>query len=507
MSSNFRQTPNAENIPVDVVGSSTFARHKKISSALMVNMFISDEWATNFAGYQRYIELSTGGKGRGIYRSVRGNVIVAVINSEVWLLQANGAQPVNVGNLSTHSGDVFMDENLNAQICIVDGQNAYILTYGGPPSLTQQVIAGSLIPNYVKYHNTFFLLGNADTTSNGAAWYAYQFNSPTTIAQNSQFALQTKPDHAIAIERIPGQGNNVLVFGNTVCEIFTQVGGLENYRRNKTINLDYGCLSVSTIASSDQYIAWLGVNESNAPTILVYKGQGASAISSDGIDYVLGNLEHPEQSTAMFYRVDGHLCYQLTFYHPADNLTLIYDFVTQKFFNLTDAFSNYHPANEVIYFNESLLFISLNNGSIYQMSTDLKTYNENLIGTQIVDPTLIHTIPRQRITESLRRPDSSRFIANSLVLTIEQGNDPSISQLLIDSVPPGTIYRPRVDLSISKDGGITWGNIVSRPLNPIGKRKNILTWNNLGASNDLTFKFEFWMHSSLVVNNAVVEIY
>src|ERR1700689_968890 len=121
-----------------------------------------------------------------------------------------------------------MDENLNQQIAIVDGLNLYIYNYS---LFTLTLQTGSplgtiLIPNYVTYHNTFFLIGNANTTGDGNKWYSYVFATPTTVVANTQMSLETKPDTALAIKRIPGQAANVLVFGGSVCEVHTQVGGL-----------------------------------------------------------------------------------------------------------------------------------------------------------------------------------------------------------------------------------------------------------------------------------------
>ena len=52
-----RQTPNATREEVNIVGSSTFGRYKKISSEKTYNMFVSDEWLVNTAGYQKVYEL------------------------------------------------------------------------------------------------------------------------------------------------------------------------------------------------------------------------------------------------------------------------------------------------------------------------------------------------------------------------------------------------------------------------------------------------------------------
>lgn len=538
-----RQTPNAKQEPVNIVGGSTFGRYHKISSEKTINMFISDKWLINTAGYQKIYELLPEGLGRAIFTSIRGNRLIVVVDSFVYSLNEH-LVPTFVGMLGTERGVVYIDENLNSQICIVDGLNAYIYNYSLPgTNLMVQTGLGNLVPGYVDYHNTYFLFGNSNRTTNGSTWYAYQYATPTTITQatTGQFALQTKPDYALAVVRIPAQSANVLVMGTSVCEIWMQIGGLQNYRRNQNISVDYGCASVSTIASSDKFIAWLAINENNAPTIMVFNGQEFKPISTDGIDHQLSHIQYPAQSTAMFYRQDGHLFYQLTFYNPADNLTILYDCTTEMFFNLSDWDLNYHPAKNYAYFNGQTYFISLNDGDLYLSSTDLTTYNENLPNA-IPDPTLIHEIQRIRICDTIRADDSSQFRPNTFVFTIEQGNDKNVTGLSINSPgqdllitedlfnpPDDTMYteagqpiadedslditsitipyQPRVDLTVSRDSGITWSNTVSRNLNPIGMRQNILNWENLGACNSLTLKLRFWGLSRFVANNGMVELY
>lgn len=543
-----RQTPNARRQKVNVVGGSTFGRYNKISSAKTINMYISDGALVNTAGYEIVLNLlpnAEEAEGREIFVSTRGGFLIAVVNNQVFRINDNFAV-IPIGMLDTESGEVFIDENLNSQICIVDGLNMYIYNYSQPPNLTRQVIVGNLIPNYVEYHNTFFLLGNGDRTSNGAAWYAYQFQTPTTISQASQLALQTKPDYAIAVVRLPGQGNNVIVFGTTVCEIWTQVGGTQNYRRNPTINIDYGCASVSTIARSDQFVAWLAINAENAPVIMIYTGQVFKPISTFGIDYLLSKIQFPEQSTAMFYRQDGHLLYQLTFYNPADNLTLLYDFSTEQFFNFTNQDLNFHQSRDYAYFNNKTYFVSLRNANLYESSTDLKTYNENQ-PTVPSNRDFDHEIPRIRVPDTIASDDSAPFRPNSLVITIEAGNDPNYhivdnsdpirtepSDLPLDElvVAPDDIilsqggqviymegsapnhhfsdppidYAPRVDLSISQNGGITFGNAVGRYLRPSGVNQNILNWEIGGISNYFTPMLRFWNMDRVVAFDGMLDI-
>ena len=230
-------------------------------------------------------------------------------------------------------------------------------------------------------------------------------------------------------------------------------------------------------------------------------------MSTDGIDHQLAHIQYPDESAGMFFRQDGHLFYQLTFYNPEDNLTFIYDFTTNMFFNLSDFELNYHPARNYAYFNQSLYFVSLDDSSIYLASSDLTTYNENLAGADPanIDPDINHEIPRIRICNTLRMPDSSQFRPNSFVFTIEQGTDSHVTGLSL--LAPPIVYRPRVDLSISCDGGISWSNTVGRYLNPVGLRQNILNWEKMGMCNSLTIKLRFWGLSRFIANDGIVEAY
>lgn len=533
-------------VPVEIVGSSTFGRYAKVSPAKTYNMFISDEALINYAGWKRIIEfIAIKGEGRGIFASSKNDLMLVVVSSAVYVLYSNSSNQQDsdfeynfVGSISTSTGFVSMDENLSDQICIVDGLRAYIYNVD-TGSLTKQSLNSNLIPNYVCFHNSYFLFGNATTGSNGSKWYAYTYNSPTTITEAFEFALQTKPSNAVAVQRLPGQGNNVIVFGTNVAEIWTNVPGITGYQRNSSVNIDYGCINVSTLASSDRYTMWLGSNETNSLAIMIFKaGEGYDGISTDGIDYLLGTLQYPQQSTAFFYRDDGHLFYQLTFYNKADNLTIIYDVDTKKFYNGSDQHLNYHPARNVAYFNNSIYFISLNNGSLYQSGTSFTTYNEN-IGTKplLWDEELNYSIQRIRICSSIRFPGAPRFCSSNLNVTIDQGNDPDVNAIELagnlnyittqagddiitetsdpivtqstgfgdnDSQIP---YCPRVDLTISKDGGVTFSNTVGIQLNAAGYRQNILRWSRqFGQANDLTFKFRFWGRSYFCILDAVVEV-
>lgn len=521
-----------QQVPVNVVGSSTFGRYPKISLEKTYNMFISDEWLINYAGFQKIVDILPGGtgEGRALYNSIRGGFLIAVVSSSVYKL-GNNLLPEFIGNINTMTGEVIIDENLSNQICIVDGESAYIYNYVNN-ILTEQTITflgNPIIPNYVCYHNTFFLIASSPVSDNSQNWYAFERDTDNTIKLNTQLSLQTKPDSAIAVKRLPGRGNHVLVIGTTVCEVWSQVGGEENYRRVQSFNIDNGCISISTIAASDEFICWLAKNENNSASILMTNGSSVERISSDGIDYLLSTLKHPEQSTAIFFRQDGHFFYQLTFFNPADNLTLFYDFNTKRFFHASDENLNFHPARQLVFFNDTTYFISLDDASIYNMSTEFVTYNYNLSPTTIGE-----MIPRIRICKAIREENSDRFRMRMFTFWIEQGVNnyylmpypPRVCDgllitqtgshhivtqkgdlILSQSGSCNSIFDiPRVDLSFSKNGNESFSNIVGNNLNPQGRYINQIRWWNFGQANELTIQLRFWGFQRFVAKDGVAEV-
>ncbi len=531
---NMVMTPNSMQVPVKIVGSSIFGRHPIISDERTWNMFISDNWLINFAGYNQAVEiLPVGVEGRGLFHSVRGNFLIAVLGSVVYKIDPNLGWR-NLGTIATTTGEVFMDENLHSQVIIVDGSNAaYIYNYDSTVdsfSLAVRTGTGQTFTyNYVTYQNTYFIFGNANNDSSGSQWYVYKSGydpfTPATawnIEYVQTLTLQTKPDFAKACIRIPSHGNNLLVLGSTVCEIWTNVAGIQIYQRQSSVNIDYGVASVSTIAASDDMIAWLGINEKSSPAIMVMRGGKADRLSTDGIDYLLSLVKHPDKSTAMFYRQDGHVLFILTFYHPDDNFSIMYDFTTNKFFDLTDWDFTYHPARQMAYFNNEVYFASLKQGSIMRISSDITSIS--------TDAGNDYEIPRIRKCDTFRLPGSERYIVNQFSFTIENGVEPDVDfqfecdGYIIGEVSGGIIYseddlpllveggscqiyRPRIDVTLSKNGGETYSNPVSYFMHGTGHYKNQPRFNKLGEANQFTTQLRFWGFGAVVVSDGVLEVY
>jgi len=534
------ERPNSQT-QLKLVGGNTFGRNKKISAEQTFNMFVSDDALIQMPGYKKVINTGAGLKGRCIYNSERGDFLIAVIGNSVYKIQG----PENLLNyqlifqINTYSGDVSIDENLAYQIAICDGLDLWIY-YWGPDSATPRVTkavlpintqtGNSIVPGFVTYHDGYFLV--PDTSSGD--WYLSKPNDGTTwnwgaggIAVFS--SIQTKATSAEAVLRAPGKGNLIYVFGQTVTELWNDVGTqLFPYQRNNSVSIDYGCLSSNTIAAMDEFVAFLGANEKSGPTLLVSAGGPFQRISTDGIDFKLGELFAPQTSYGFFYKIGGHVFYQITFYDPRDNFSLIYDFNTKLFSYMTDENMNYHISESVAFYNNSYYFVSLNDDCIYQMSAELYAYDYTEPKAGAIKN--VFMIPTDRVTNTVQQVDSSQFIANSVSFIMEQGVDPNYAssplrlitteggKVITQEIKPGYVgqyiqtekvllnYAPIINMTVSKDGGETFGNAYRKELNPLGKRKNRVVFYGIGTSNTLTFRFAFRSLYRKTISDGIIEV-
>jgi len=577
-----------QKLPLQLVCSSKFGRYPKISHEQVFNMFQSDGWMINYAGYSTIYDKILGGTGRGIFYSPRADKAFFVIGENVYSVSFQDNLPIvtYVSSLDTNSGDVFIDENLQSQIMFCDKQYLYVYDYSTSAfsSLPIDFSAG-----YVTFQDNRFVVScnglpqwrlsdfllltiNTATVINGGSGYhvddvltinggkngtlkvtslngsavaavsvtnsgsgydsevtysvtggagngatfKFTLNSGFTPSSQQVGSFQTKPDNVKACVRMPSKTGQILIMGETVTEVWTDLGlQLFPYQRNSGYSIDYGCLNAATIAAGDEFVAWLGSNEKSGPGIMLCSGGNAVQISDDGINYRLSLLEKPENSFGFIFKQAGHTFYQLTFYDERDNVTFLYDFNLRKFYTLCSPSQDYHIAKRVAFFNNSYYFISAISPKLYQLSDIFNTADGQ-------------EIPRIIITPTLALPDRTPFVVNSITFPIEQGIDinelttTEITTLLVDNDGKFLIDNDgdylsytaevytygsssRVDLSLSQDGGITFGNPKGIYLNSTG-RKNIFKFYNLGRTNELIFQFRFWGVGRFVLTDGVVEI-
>lgn len=542
---------NFKPFPLDLVGSSTFGRYPKISVEKTINMFCSDSFMVDYAGYKIIIPntmFSNGKVGRGIFTSTKLGQLVLVIDNQVYLVTISYNQiletPVydqifNIGQLQSYVGPVYITENNKPQILFSDNLHLYIYDATAPSSV--KIVPNlTFTPGYVTFHDTYFIAAASNDTGAGGGvvqnntWRlslsneGYEDGSGNTAwGYNSAQVglLSTKPDNVQAVVRFPSKGNMILVMGSIVSESWTDTGAqLFPYQRTNQFNFDYGCLSPATVAYMDELVVWLAANEKSGPIIMYSDGGMPHKITTDGIDHLFSTLQFPKDSQAFLYRQDGHLFYHINFY--SDNLSLFYDFPgpnnnnTGRFYHASDQNLNYFIAAEIAFLGNQYYFVSKNSGNLYAFDTDFTWYEDNESNTD--SQTTFFMIPRIRICKNIRLPTQDYFILNDVGFTIESGNTGYYQQnqtvnaspipffflqgdnwlllagdqfnLLDDFITPSNANRigtPEVFLSVSYDGGAAFGNEWSQSLPGIGYTRNKLMFWQGGLTNDAVCMFRF----------------
>lgn len=474
-------------IPLSIIGSTKFGRYPYMSSEQTFNMIMSDNYAVPFAGFKRVAVVNPTGSGRGIYASVKLNKMFAAIDNKIYSFDPS-LGPNQVGSMSTINGDVFISENNNVthggEVAFSDGTNLYIYRNNTNTVVTLTNAALGFTPGYLTYQNG--RLVSPDLASN--QWRLSEPNQADSVtfwpadAQHTGL-IQTKPTKAVACIRFPGRGNLLLVFGNTIAEHWYDVGAqLFPYQRSQSTNLDYGCLNPATIAESESTVAWLAINEKSGPTIMYTTGGDINRLSTDGIDFKLSRLVDPANSYGYMLKLDGHLFYVITF--VTDNLTYAYDFNNQAFYTLTDEALNYFPAKRVAFFNDQYYFVSINDGNLYQLGTQFDNYDYGSGN--------VKEIPRIRICPEIKQTDQSYFIAGYTGFKIESGITSGVQ---------------RVDMSLSKDSGLSFGNVQSITLPTEGRYQNRLMFWNQGMSNTLTHQFRFYGFKRFITSDGICGVF
>ena len=506
-------------------------------------------------------------EGRAIFTSTKFNQLVVVESNSVFLVSITYSQSeervtffqvFKIGTLQTQSGVVYIAENNKPQIGISDGTAFYL--YDPTLSPVFQALPLNFVPGYLTFHDTYFILAaSQDNTYSPPAnntWRLSGQNDGTTWPSNSSSVglLQTKPDNVKAVVRFPSKGNMIFVMGSIVTEAWFDTGAqLFPYQRNNQFNIDYGCLQPATVAYMDEFVVWLAQNEKSGPVILYSDGGMPKKITTDGIDYLLSTLQNPEDSQAFLYRQDGHIFYHINFY--SDNLSLVHDFTFSKFYHACDQNLNYFIAAEVAYFNNQYYFISKNTGNLYVFDTSIYTYQD----TDSLGNVITYEIPRIRTCANIRTPDQNYQIINDIGFTIESGEtnyqQQSLGEIILITqagnplitqggfpelvtqagntltAQDGTVFIPQqntggtpavliaqqmgntgfsnlslphVDLSISTDGGASFGNEWAYYLPAIGHRKNRLMWWQIGIANDFVPQFKFWGMGRFICTDGIV---
>lgn len=466
---------NIQTTEFPIIGGSQYGRYAKQTTEETVNMMLSDyrgkQALVPYLGYQKTLEFLPYGEPREIFDSISFNHMVAVFGKTVLIISrflTSGA----VGELETSSGDVSIAENNNGEIVIADGsENLYIFNHILSTFTTIQPGFNAID---LASHNTFIWAAQ----QNSAQVRLSEANNATSWPTILNAFIQSKPD---IVQSVLNFNNSVAVIGKVSTTLFYPNANDPNfpYRPDTNLVLPYGTVSRNTVDTlSDQntgpkLMAFLAVNEKSNAFIGYSRGGEMLSASLDGLDFLLEKLTTPEDSYGFLFQEDNHVLYQLSF--PSDNFSFVYDFSSNAYYTVTaNDIGKSHPAKRHVHFDQKDYFINFNDAAIFETGTQITTYDGDLI-------------PRVRIAPPVRQPTDEVVLIRQLQIQMEHGENQD-----------GGI----VDLALSKDGGVTYGSYVAKPMSPKGQRQQMIKYWNLGYSNDFRMQFRFHSRGRFVITDA-----
>lgn len=370
---------------------------------------------------------------------------------------------IALGNLSTYAGTVSMAYN-GIQIIVVDGQpnNGWIfdVTTNVYTQITAPAFGGGVTVTFI---DGYFLLNVPDSgiyqwsgLYDGLAWDG----ADTANAEGS-------PDNLVAVVTIHRQV--FLIGGNTIEVIYNTGASPDPFERLQGVFIEYGTNAPFSVQQTANTIFWIGQDDSGANTIWMAEGYSPKKISTDAIDYYLGQYD-VSGATSYSYQERGH--YFIVWNIPGAPTSIVYDVNTElfherAFWNTNAGMYTRDRANFHMYVFGKHLVSDYENGNIYDQSLTYNSDSDSLIRRE-------RTFPY--FTDDL---EFLYFIKLQIDMQTGVG-------LVTDPNPANT--DPVINLSWSDDGGHTWSTELARPIGKVGAYNTRAFWNRLGRSRARVFR-------------------
>ena len=403
---------------------------------------------------------------------------------------------------SAGSGNTFTLAATSNQITLTSGSNAFyqigtpVVFSGG--SLPAELVAGTTY-YVVAISSTNIIEVSSTPGGTPITSVAGGSGSVTNNGQLQQGSIITHPGTIVACRTLH---RRLFLFSQFFTEVWENAGVGTNlpFRRNNSLLMEYGTPAVGSIAVGFDRMFFLSQDRDGLGSVMMVAGTESIPVSNRALDFQLAQyaaLNQVADCRAFLIKENGLIFYRMNF--TAANHTFVYDMTLSnpsqeqgKLWHEEEVLDgDRHPAQTHAYFNGLNYVGSFNAPILYQL--DAGTYTN--AGEEI---------RRARITKAIVPEGYQRIRIDRLQIDLLQGN---IAQLqstflplnidtenLFDIETEAGItfiaeqeliqHNPQdlfVFLSISKDGGQTYGYKVSAPMGFVGQRTFRTLWRKLGT--------------------------
>lgn len=465
--------------PLNLIGFSNEYSYPLVDSQRTVNMYVHGDRNSllpvliDMVGYEKKVQLSDILVGRKLFTKFNSNTLYGVIGDKVYSFDSL-LSPNNIGTIGTLIGNVYIAANNNDQVIFVDGSNGYLFDEGAP-SFAQIVTAGfPANPEFVVYIDGYFIVNDGGTNqfyisglNDGNSWDASRFAS-----------LTAQPDNVIGLGTVHRQ---LFVIGEISSEVWYNAGGADfPFRRQENLILPYGCAASGSIATGENRLIWLSGNENGVGSVVMTDGTIPIVVSTPNVDIAIQSYGNVSDAVGYIYKSDGHIFYELSF--TTANHSWVYDITTGYWFEREYEGENRFKGQTHSYFLGKHYMLLYDEGNLYEISSDFNSH----------DGTMFR---RERTGIRLKDKLTKRIIVDEIGINFLQGVGEA----------NGIYENPEVYISLSEDGGVTFGTRITAFLGKIGERKYKTYWSRLGIFNDLVIKLECFAKTKLIILDAYID--
>lgn len=353
-------------------------------------------------------------------------------------------------------GRVSMDDNGTQLMVLVPGGKGYIYTTAPDMlvEITDSDFRANGNPQYVRFIDSLFVcttdqnLFTVSAVNDGLSWNALDFGS-----------AESSPDGVV----VPIIYNNQLFIGGEhTAEGFRNRGGADFPFERNGVYLQQGVAAPFSAIACGKDTVFLGASKNEGPAIWLFAGNNTEKLSTDAIDAELSKLtrRNLEKVSAWYYGDSGH--YFVGFKLP--HTTLTYDFATGIWSERQSRVRSSGIDYEI---------------TTYRVTDVVSAYGNVYVGDDqdgrigVLDSAVFSEygdeIPRDAILQPFQN-NMRPFFVPLIELTTEGGggND--------------AITDPKIRLSISRDGGRTYGEERARSMGKRGERNHRIYWRRNGAT-------------------------
>jgi hypothetical protein len=453
------------------------------------------------------------------------------------------------GNTNTFQLDTFNqgliwgpDNNGSPTTFTMAGASSHlVLTYSGGSIANYQVgtpivFSGGGLPAELVAGTTYYVqsIVNATTitvsATDGGSAITSAAGGNGSFTNNGQLQLGSITTHPGTIVACRTLHRRLFLFSQNFTEVWENQGVGSNlpFRRNNSLLMEYGTPAIGSIATGFDTMFFLSQDRDGLGSVMEVRGTESIPASTRALDFEFAQyaaLGQVADCRAFLIKENGLIFYRMNF--TLANHTFIYNVTQSKpsFDPEQDAYKYWHeeevldgdrhPAQTHAYFNGINYVGDYANPILYAVSSDIFTNNGEVIR-------------RMRITRAFVPPGYQRIRIDRLQIDVLQGNIAQIQGITQDidlytennftlETESGqdiileeglTLLNPQqlyIFMSLSKDGGQTYGYSVKAPMGNIGQRTFRTLWRKLGTTKRgqaFVAKFEFFGTVPFVVLGA-----